>query len=146
MLARLHQAGFHIWPFQAPALPLALEIYPRLFTGPVVKSSRQARAAYLQQQKFARLSKNVLATAASSEDAFDAICSVMGMVEHAAHLTTLTVGSDERTRLEGAIWQPTVRWQVSNDGLGLSIRTGSEAKHGIPIEANQKKSVRKQTD
>ena len=54
MLARLHHAGFHLWPFQAAELPLALEIYPRLFTGAVVKSSRDARMAYLQQPRYAR--------------------------------------------------------------------------------------------
>ena len=43
MLARMRQAGFHVWPFQPAELPLVLEIYPRLFTGPVVKSSQRAR-------------------------------------------------------------------------------------------------------
>ena len=109
MLLRLYQAGFHVWPFQVAAFPLVLEIYPRWFTGAVVKSSLRARAVYLQQTRFAQLSKDVLATAAASEDAFDALCSVVGMVEHAAHLTTLTEANDERTRLEGAIWQPTPR-------------------------------------
>jgi hypothetical protein len=109
MLARLYQAGFHIWPFQAAAFPLVLEIYPRWFTGAVVKSRLRARSAYLHQPRFAQISKDVLAKAVASEDAFDALCSVLGMVAHDAHLTTLTGGSDETTRLEGAIWQPTAR-------------------------------------
>jgi hypothetical protein len=106
MLARLHQAGFHLWPFQAAELPLALEIYPRLFTGAVVKSSRDARLAHLQQPRYARLPSDVLAKATASEDAFDALCSVLGMVEHAAHLNTLTQDCHPAARLEGAIWNP----------------------------------------
>jgi hypothetical protein len=106
MLARLHQAGFHLWPFQPAELPLALEIYPRLFTGPVIKSSREARKAYLQQPAYAQLPTEVLAKAADSEDAFDALCSVLGMAAQAKHLTTLTEGEHPEDRLEGAIWHP----------------------------------------
>jgi hypothetical protein len=106
MLARLHQAGFHLWPFQAAELPLALEIYPRLFTGGVVKSSPDARKAYLQQARCAYLPSDVLAKAAASEDAFDALCSLQGMVEHGAHLTTLAQDCHPAARLEGAIWNP----------------------------------------
>ena len=106
MLARLHQAGFHLWPFQAAELPLALEIYPRLFTGAVVKSNRDARKVYLQQSRYARLPSDVLAKATASEDAFDALCSLLGMVEHAEHLNTLTQDCDPAARMEGAIWNP----------------------------------------
>lgn len=106
MLARLHQAGFHIWPFQPAELPLVLEIYPRLFTGSVVKSSAAARTAYLHQPRFEELPVKVLATAEGSEDAFDALCSVLGMVEHAEHLNTLERHLNELTAQEGAIWNP----------------------------------------
>jgi hypothetical protein len=109
MLARLHQAGFHLWPFQAAKLPLVLEIYPRLFTGAVVKSNRNARVAYLQQPRYASLPNDVLAKATASEDAFDALCSLLGMVEHAAHLTTLTQARHPGAQLEGAIWHPTAK-------------------------------------
>ena len=104
MLARLHQEGFHIWPFQPAKLPLVVEIYPRHFTGPVIKSSLKARANYLNQSRFANLPEAILKTARASEDAFDALCSVLGMVEHAKHLSTLNQEDD----LEGAIWQPPV--------------------------------------
>ncbi len=114
-LARLHQAGLHIWPFQQAKLPLVLEIYPRLFTGAVVKSSGQARAAYLQQARFATLPAGIRAKATASEDAFDALCSVLGMVEHAEHLNSLGPTANP---LEGAIWNPlaglpTVEQQLS---------------------------------
>jgi len=106
MLARLHQRGFHIWPFAAPALPLVLEIYPRLFTGAVVKSDVQARTTYLRRPRFAGLPQGVLATAAASEDAFDALCSVLGMVDHAQRLQDLAIGACADQLLEGAIWGP----------------------------------------
>ena len=49
-LARLQDAGFAIWPFDAPARPpVAVEIWPRALTGPVVKSDATARAAYLDR-------------------------------------------------------------------------------------------------
>ncbi len=106
MLSRLHQAGFHLWPFQPAELPLVLEIYPRLFTGAVVKSSGDARKAHLQQPRYARLPSEVLAKATASEDAFDALCSLLGMVENAPHLNTLTQDCHPATRMEGAIWNP----------------------------------------
>ena len=106
MLTRLQQAGFRLWPFEAVELPLALEIYPRLFTGAVVKSSRDARMAYLQKPRYTSLPSDVLAKATASEDAFDALCSLLGMVEYSAHLTTLTQDYHPAARLEGAIWNP----------------------------------------
>ena len=103
LLTRLRKSGFHIWPFDLPALPLVIEIYPRLFTGVVVKSEPLARAMYLRRPEFTSVSSEVLATAASSEDAFDALCSVLGMVHHAEQLTRLSI-EDPDQRLEGAIF------------------------------------------
>jgi len=37
VLRRLQSAGLSIWPFDPPRLPMVLEIYPRLLTGPVTK-------------------------------------------------------------------------------------------------------------
>jgi hypothetical protein len=102
MLTRLSEAGFCIWPFQPAKLPLVLEIYPRFFTGPVNKSSQRAREDHLCHRRFAKLPRKILLDAASSEDAFDALCSVLGMVDEAEHLNQLTGGCP----LEGTIWQP----------------------------------------
>jgi hypothetical protein len=49
----------------------------------------------------------VLAKAAASEDAFDALCSLLRMVEHAPHLNTLTQDCHPAASMEGAIWNPT---------------------------------------
>ena len=35
VLERLRDAGFSVWPFDAPRWPCVIEIYPRLLTGPV---------------------------------------------------------------------------------------------------------------
>jgi hypothetical protein len=102
MLARLSEAGFHIWPFHPAKLPLVFEIYPRFFTGAVNKSNQEARERYLGAPRFASLQSKIRRTAASSEDAFDALCSVLGMVEQAEHLNQLPEGCP----LEGTIWHP----------------------------------------
>lgn len=106
ILHRLHHAGFSVWPFTKPGLPVALEIYPRLFTGPGNKSDPDFRATHLRQQRYASLPPEVLAKARNSEDAFDALCSAVGMQAHAQEFTTLQQATDDTARLEGQIWQP----------------------------------------
>ena len=67
-LLRLREAGFGIWPYDAPSVkkPLVVEIYTRLMTGAVKKSSEVARTAYLAKKRresalFAGLSRGVVA-------------------------------------------------------------------------------------
>jgi hypothetical protein len=114
-LQRLHAAGFRVWPFQEPALtaspprPLVVEIYPRLLTGEVNKGSAQARAAYLAQRRridpaFHALPRTVLAKARASEDAFDALVSVLAMAQQRASFLTLHKATDAVMLLEGAVW------------------------------------------
>src|SRR5271154_2299696 len=52
-LLRLREAGFKIWPYDAPSLkkPLVVEIYTRLMTGAVTKSSEVARTEYLAKKR-----------------------------------------------------------------------------------------------
>jgi hypothetical protein len=106
VLNKLRQAGFSIWPFTPHGFPAVLEIYPRLFTGPGNKSSRQFRAAHLAQSKYAALPEGVLTEATGSEDAFDALCSVIGMKDHADELARLQQATDPGELLEGKIWRP----------------------------------------
>ena len=59
---------------------MVVEIYTRLMTGAVNKSSEAARTAYLAKKRresalYAGLSRGVLAKARGSEDAFDALVS-----------------------------------------------------------------------
>jgi hypothetical protein len=104
-LLSLQQAGFGIWPFDAPGARTVVEIYPRLFTGPVTKSSRPAREAHLAASAPA-LPPELVRLATSSEDAFDAAVSAMAMSEHAGALSRLEQATDPETLLEGEIWAP----------------------------------------
>src|SRR5207249_2347049 len=81
-LLDLRAAGFAIWPFDPPRLPMAVEIYPRWLTGRVNKSSPIARALYLAT-RFGEENRALLRTAASSEDAFDAAVSALRMARAA---------------------------------------------------------------
>jgi len=71
--------GFAIWPFDAPARPpVAIEIWPRTFTGPVVKSDAAARATHLDLH-LPELAPDLRDAAVGSEDAFDAAVSAVVM-------------------------------------------------------------------
>ena len=115
ILLRLREAGFRIWPFDAPDsnAPLAVEIYTRLMTGPVIKSSAAARAAYLKNKAgddplYRGLPQSVIAKAKASEDAFDALVSVMEMAAHRDQFARLKRASNATTRLEGRTWVPDI--------------------------------------
>jgi hypothetical protein len=113
LLARLHEAGWRVWPFTegscpvGAAAPTAIEIYPRLLTGAVNKSSFSQRAEYLRH-RFPRLAAEPGVVASSSEDAFDAAVSALVMAEHVEALAALTCARDAIERIEGAIWWPRV--------------------------------------
>jgi hypothetical protein len=106
-LIALQDAGFSIWPFDAPRLPMVVEIYPRYLTGPVNKSSRIARALYIQNHH-ADERRDVQDLSGSSEDAFDAAVSAAVMVRARHEFARLERGghrADDES-LEGRIWMP----------------------------------------
>lgn len=111
VLVRLAEAGFAIWPFDEPDLPLVVEIYPRLLTGDVVKSDPRARLRYLAD-RFPGVGEENRVLAVASEDAFDAAVSALVMWQHRHELTSLEATRDEVERLEGRIWYP----ETENDG------------------------------
>jgi hypothetical protein len=105
-LRELQDAGFAIWPFDAPRLPMVVEIYPRYLTGKINKSSVVARALYLQAH-LAHESQALLDVAAASEDAFDAAVSAACMQRFTRGFARLA--RERRSaldRLEGRIWSP----------------------------------------
>jgi len=109
VLHDLREAGFHVWPFDVPAMPLLVEIYPRLMTGAVNKSSVEGRTNYLDKKldedpAYKSLDPKVLAKARLSEDAFDALISVMVMAKERKDFTRLEQATDRTTLLEGAVW------------------------------------------
>lgn len=104
MLLALRDAGWAVWPFDAPSTHTLVEIYPRLFTGPVVKRDATARAAFLirncvtDARKFAEAMME-------SEDAFDAGVSAVRMSE-VIHASPLPTVRDPLSRIEGRIFVP----------------------------------------
>lgn len=106
-LDTLHRAGAAIWPFAGADSEglTVMEIYPRVLTGLVNKSSPEARSGYLERRFVGRLGR-FADLAASGEDAFDAAVSALVMHEHRDHLVELRAAADEEIRLEGAIWHP----------------------------------------
>lgn len=103
-LRALRSAGFSIWPFHRPAFPCVVEIYPRSFTGAICKSSSAERTAYLRKHLDGQLSKETFAHAVRSEDAFDALCSAIGMARQCDEFLKLAQATDIRRRLEGDIF------------------------------------------
>lgn len=119
MLERLHEAGFRIWPLESAAIdakhprPLVVEMYTRLMTGAVAKSNPEARKKYLAAKRktdplYAALGRAVLTKAQGSEDAFDALASVIEMVRHAGEFSSLKATRDPQLRREGLTWRPGV--------------------------------------
>ena len=98
LLKRLREAGFRVWPFDRAGLPMVVEMYTRLNTGPVRKSNTAARAEYLHRKRrddaaYAALSRGVIARARESEDAFDALVSCMEMTARREEFATLAMPS-----------------------------------------------------
>ncbi|MDP8924227.1 MAG: DUF429 domain-containing protein [Chloroflexota bacterium] len=104
-LRRLRAAGFSIWPFDPPVWPRVIEIYPRVLTGAVNKSSQSGRLGYLSD-KYPDLDDDLLEQAARSEDAFDAAVSALVMATYLDELVNLLPASDRHAALEGLIWYP----------------------------------------
>ncbi len=106
MLGRLRAAGWRVWPFDSAGERTLIEIYPRLLTGPVVKSRLAARIAYLRAPCFDGLASEARAAAEAGEDALDALVSALRMREHAGELARFQAVISEPELLEGAIWRP----------------------------------------
>ena len=101
-LLSLLDAGFTVWPFTGASTtgPVALELWPRLFTGPLVKSDPAARAACIEPLRH-RLGA-FAEVAADVEDAFDAAVAALGMGAHRDELRRLPRVDDP----EGEVYVP----------------------------------------
>jgi hypothetical protein len=110
-LPLLRDQGFRIWPFHAPGAYTVVEIYPRYFTGPVVKSRSLARRQRLFELReehplYARLTVQQQTRAEMSENAFDALVSGIEMWRRKEAVQNLVAETDETTQLEGSIFAP----------------------------------------
>ncbi len=114
VLRRLTGAGFAVWPFHDPALPLVVEIYPRLFTGPLVKTDPAERAA-LMEARYPELDSSHRQLTIAFDDALDAAVSAIEMARHAEELMRLPPARDALERREGAVWYPRAPyWEAGN--------------------------------
>jgi hypothetical protein len=104
-LLRFVEAGFAIWPFDAPSARNVVEIYPRDLTGKVNKSRHLERRAHLEKS-FADQCAVLRERAAGSEDAFDAAVSAVVMAAHVGELARLPARTP--APIEGEIWRPGV--------------------------------------
>lgn len=116
LLLRLSEAGYRIWPFERAEPPAVVEIYPRLLTGAVVKSSPKARAEYIDA-RFPELDARYRSLAASSDDALDAAVSALVLSREAAAVTALDAATDPVELLEGRIWCPDRRHAAESSKL-----------------------------
>jgi len=114
-LHRLRQAGWAVWPFDPPRLPMVVEVWPRLhYGGPMVKSSPGAR-----EPATAGLPPTWRAAAAASDDAFDAAVTAWAMAARVEELVGLPAVDDTTVRREGWIW-----------GVPLPGRPGRRRRRG----------------
>ncbi|HEV8113536.1 MAG TPA: hypothetical protein VGR31_12240 [Planctomycetota bacterium] len=105
-LRELSDAGFSIWPFDPPRLPMAIEIYPRWLTGRVRKTNEVSRRLHLAVHA-AYDDPALVELAASSEHAFDAAASAIAMGLHRGSFLELPRADDPVVLAEGRIWTPT---------------------------------------
>jgi hypothetical protein len=104
ILLALRDSGWAVWPFDAPSTHTVVEIYPRIFTGPVVKRSAASRSAATELYGD-RIPLTLRAQMTASEDAFDAGVSAIEM----SRAVDAGAGWPERapeSALEGQIWLP----------------------------------------
>lgn len=106
-LRRIREAGYAVWPFDPPRRPLVIEMYPRVLSGPVIKTSPTHRSKFLDRHCDG-ISPAHRALAAASDDAFDAAVSALRLEECLQRLAFPP--SDPVSRIEGAIWPERVCW------------------------------------
>ncbi len=104
MLRTLRRAGYAIWPFDAAGTHTVVEIYPRAFTGAVVKSSGEARADHLAHHH-PTVPEAFRAVMTRSEDAFDAGISAIVM-SATPQSPEAWLRPDALEVIEGRIWMP----------------------------------------
>jgi hypothetical protein len=86
LLTRLREAGFAIWPFDAPSDRTVVEIFPTLL--------EPLAPRHLTQRDYA------------NDDERDAVLSAAVMWEHRESFAALRAATDPVTRIEGDVWVP----------------------------------------
>lgn len=99
-LDRLRRAGFAIWPWDDPKMPVAVEFWPRIAIGSVTKIDPQARRKAVRRE--ARIPPALRGAAAETEDSFDAAMSALWLDRMSGEL--LGKSRLPELLLEGCIW------------------------------------------
>ena len=103
-LARLHDAGFNIWPWHDVSPPAAIEIWTRIAIGDTVKSNSSGRIEAVAADR--RIPKALKDAAAETEDAFDAATTAVWLSQHSEALLATRRSNSRIDRLEGKTWLP----------------------------------------
>jgi hypothetical protein len=129
-LLRLQEAGFSIWPFEPPAWPLCVEVYPRLLVRQLAPALARLRAAELRAAFLEAAPAGLTGPGAehaetlrANGDAFDAAVSAWALWHGRAALAFLPAEEPvDDYRLEGRIWRlpeealqagsPHAQWQI----------------------------------
>ena len=112
VLQRLRAGGFTVWPFDAADPPVVVEVWPRMMSGPVVKSRADARARHLAAYA-PTMRTDLRDLAIESDDAFDAAVTALAMAPSAASIARLPRATGAATLLEGQVWSPDPTDQAS---------------------------------
>jgi len=99
-LHRLTRSGMGVWPFHPWRTPAVVEVWPRLALGRVVKSSFEARSAWVHAQG-PTLAGKVAEAAQTSPDALDAVAAALALARRGARQRP--PAADEIVRCEGWI-------------------------------------------
>jgi hypothetical protein len=100
-LHRLSDAGFSIWPFDEPRLPLVLEVFPRVFSMGVNKSNPNERHRFLQTFGIEGPGPG---SDDDNEDAFDAAVSASAIAGAIRSGELASLAREPEYAFEGRIW------------------------------------------
>ena len=104
-LLALRASGVAVFPFESPRLPMAVEIFPRVFYGAAVKKSSATERERLLRGYQECMSEDQFRAACRSDDAFDAAVSALEMYSLRDELAALD-DPGLAYQLEGKIWIP----------------------------------------
>lgn len=108
-LLRLADAGVAIWPFDAPRLPMAAEVFPRQMARWLAAGAAGLNGDAFRVAAVAELGEAVAGYAdvlAGSQDAFDAAAAALGLWHAVGDVTATGPPATPEERIEGRILMP----------------------------------------
>lgn len=108
-LLRLADAGVAVWPFDAPRLPMAAEVFPRQMARWLAPGAAGLRGAAFRAAAVEALGAAAgphAGTLRASQDAFDAAAAALGLWHAVEDVAGLGGAADPDERIEGRILMP----------------------------------------